>query len=106
MGKSVFEKINQIPKPMISNETAKKHVDYSYQDEASIQIEKIAEHKYRVNSERVSRLLARSNLNYQDGIMRFARSLRNMGVDEALRDFGVKDGDLVMIDDFELEFKE
>ncbi len=104
--KAVFEKINQIPKPMISNDTAKKHVDYSYQDEASIQIEKIAEHKYRVNSERVSRLLARSNLNYQDGIMRFARSLRNMGVDEALRDFGVKDGDLVMIDDFELEFKE
>ena len=38
--------------------------------------------------------------------MRFARQLRFMGVDEALRDAGARGGDTVQILDFAFEFEE
>ena len=36
--------------------------------------------------------------------LKFARQLRGMGVDEALRARGAKDGDIVRIGKFEFEF--
>ena len=39
-----------------------------------------------------------------EAVMKFARQLRGMGVDEALRARGAKDGDLVRIGKFEFEF--
>lgn len=103
---AIFLKISQIPREAKSKLNGEKHVDYKFEVDEPLQIEQVAEHQFVVKSARVSRLLSRSNLAYQDGVMRFARALRKMGVDEALRNFGVKDGDSVMIDDFELEFKE
>ncbi|MBP1930420.1 GTPase ObgE [Ammoniphilus resinae] len=52
----------------------------------------------------IERLMKMTNLNSHDSIQRFSRSMRNMGVDRALRDLGAKNGDLVRIDDFEFEF--
>lgn len=42
----------------------------------------------------------------EDGIRRFARQLRGMGVDDALRERGAKDGDIVRLMEFEFEFIE
>ena len=47
-----------------------------------------------------------ANLDHEDGVMRFARQLRSMGVDDALREAGAQSGDLVAIDDFTFEFVE
>ena len=41
-----------------------------------------------------------------DGFNRFARQIRNMGVDEGLRISGAKDGDTVRILDFEFTFSD
>ena len=57
-----------------------------------------------VEGEYIERLMKMTNLNSHDSIQRFARSMRNMGVDRALRDLGAKNGDLVRINDFEFEF--
>ena len=40
----------------------------------------------------------------EDGIRRFARQLRAMGVDDALRTRGAEDGDIVRLLEFEFEF--
>lgn len=45
-----------------------------------------------------------TNLDHQDGIMRLARKLKNLGVDDALRAKGAVDGDDVAIGDFSFEF--
>ena len=45
-----------------------------------------------------------TNFDHDETVMRFARQLRGMGVDEALRARGAKDGDLVRIGEFEFEF--
>ena len=45
-----------------------------------------------------------TNFDRDESVMKFARQLRGMGVDEALRARGAKDGDLVRIGKFEFEF--
>ena len=59
-----------------------------------------------VESESIERMMKRTNLNSYDEVMRFARILRKMGVDSALRKIGAKDGDPVRIGEFGFEFFE
>jgi GTPase len=59
-----------------------------------------------VESESLERFIKRTNLNSYDAVMRVARIMRTMGVDNALRKQGAKDGDLVQIGDFNFEFFE
>jgi len=47
-----------------------------------------------------------TNFMREESIKRFARTLRQMGVDEELRKMGAIDGDVVRIRDFEFEFIE
>jgi GTPase len=61
---------------------------------------------YVVSGEKIEKLVRMTNLNSYDSIQRFARMMRSMGVDEALRKRGAKDGDTVRIGDFEFEFVE
>ncbi|MNC83585.1 GTPase ObgE [compost metagenome] len=51
-------------------------------------------------------MMRRFNFASEDTVLRFARTLRKMGVDQALRDRGAKDGDTVRIGKFEFEFSE
>jgi GTP-binding protein len=39
-----------------------------------------------------------------ESVRRFARQMRGLGIDEALRERGAKDGDIVKILDYEFEF--
>ncbi|CGG64570.1 GTPase ObgE [Streptococcus pneumoniae] len=39
-----------------------------------------------------------------ESVRRFARQMRGMGIDEALRARGAKDGDIVKILEYEFEF--
>lgn len=52
----------------------------------------------------IEKLFKMTNFDHDESTMRFARQLRGMGVDEALRERGARDGDLVRIDKFEFEF--
>lgn len=59
-----------------------------------------------VEGEQMERLIKMSKLNSYDAIQRFSRIMRGIGVDDALRKAGAKDGDTVRIGDFEFEFVE
>ena len=54
----------------------------------------------------VERLFKMTDFSREDSIRRFSRQLRGMGVDEALRARGAKDGDTVRLLQFEFEFIE
>ena len=54
--------------------------------------------------EKLMKLFNMTNFDRDESVMKFARQLRGMGVDEALRARGAKDGDLVRIGKFEFEF--
>lgn len=59
-----------------------------------------------VSGDRVEQLFKMTNFNRDESIRRFSRQLRGMGVDEALRERGAKDGDIVRLLEFEFEFIE
>lgn len=59
-----------------------------------------------VSGEKIEKLAKMTNLNSYDSIQRFSRIMRGMGVDDALRKRGAKDGDTVRIGDFEFDFVE
>ncbi|MGZ9585121.1 GTPase ObgE [Paenibacillus marinisediminis] len=59
-----------------------------------------------VESAAIESMLKRMQMNSHDAILLFARTLRRMGVDDALRKRGAKDGTIIRIADFEFEFVE
>lgn len=59
-----------------------------------------------VSGEKIEKLVRMTNLNSYDAAQRFARQMRSMGVDEALRKLGAKDGDTVRIGKLEFDFVE
>jgi GTP-binding protein len=59
-----------------------------------------------VEGEKLEKMVKMTNLNSHDSIQRFARMMRNMGVDDALRKKGAENGDIVRIGKFEFEFVE
>jgi GTP-binding protein len=59
-----------------------------------------------VESESIERLMRRTQFNSYDAVVRFGRILRGVGIDEALRKRGAKDGSIIRIGKFEFEFFE
>jgi GTP-binding protein len=57
-----------------------------------------------LGGEKLKRLFMMTNFDHDESVMKFARQLRSMGVDEELRARGAKDGDTVRIEKFEFEF--
>jgi GTPase len=59
---------------------------------------------YEVSGELIDRFFRQTNFDQYDSVQRFSRRLRQIGVDQILRDKGVKNGDTVRIQNFEFEF--
>ncbi len=54
----------------------------------------------------IERLFKMTDFNRDEAVRRFARQMRHMGIDDALRKKGAKDGDTVRLLEFEFEFVE
>ena len=57
-----------------------------------------------ISGNTIERLFKMTDFSREDGIRRFARQLRAMGVDEALRERGAENGDTVRLLEFEFDF--
>lgn len=76
------------------------NAEYAYQGEPEDQFEVTEDDDgFHVVGAGVERVAAMANLDHDDGVLRFARKLRHMGVDAALRDAGAEEGDAVSIGD-------
>lgn len=61
---------------------------------------------YTVGGPAVEKLFKMTNFSHEESVRRFGRQLRGMGIDDALRERGVENGDTVRIMDYEFEFVE
>ncbi len=61
---------------------------------------------FEITGEKIKLLFERTDFSKEEGVRRFARQLRGLGVDDALREQGAKNNDTVRIFDFEFEFIE
>lgn len=59
-----------------------------------------------LTGQKLEKLYKMTNFAHDESVMRFARQIRGMGIDEALRNKGAKNGDIVRINSFEFEFVE
>lgn len=59
---------------------------------------------WRVSGEAIERAAKMTYWEYEDSIRRFQRILESLGVDEALRKEGIKEGETVFIGEYELEW--
>lgn len=83
------------------------HVTYTHEEEEPpFVLTRDPDGVWVLSGEEIERVFKMTNLDQQEAIMRFSRQLRAMGVDDALRERGAKDGDLVAILDFVFEFVE
>lgn len=73
-------------------------------EEPDFEISREPDGTFVLSGAEIERLFTMTNFERDASISRFARQLRAMGVDEALRKRGAKDGDIVRLLDYEFEF--
>ena len=61
---------------------------------------------FKVTGKAIQRLMGRVNIEDNESIYYLQKSLKNMGVDDKLKEMGVCEGDTVILDDWELEWRE
>lgn len=76
------------------------------EDEVPFIIKRGDDGVYEVTGERLLRVFTKIDFNNEIAVRRFARQLRSLGVDEALREAGVSHGDIIRIFDYEFEYIE
>lgn len=93
--------------PLYEEEIQEDTVHYGFQPEGpEFSIDRESDATWVLSGEALERLFKMTNFEHDESIMRFARQLRGMGIDEALRARGAKDGDIVRIGEYEFEFVE
>jgi GTP-binding protein len=78
---------------------------YPQSDPRKYEIQRIA-NGWRITGASIERAAAMTYWDNDDSIRRFQRILEALGIDDALRDAGVKEGDMVSVGDYELEWSE
>ncbi|MEW9053327.1 MAG: GTPase ObgE [Neobacillus sp.] len=107
---SIADKIEQTPEFPLDHEeedTGVHRVLYKHEaDPEAFYITRDPDGSFVVSGEKIEKLFKMTNFQTEESVRRFARQLRGLGVDEALRAKGAKDGDTVKLLDFEFEFIE
>ena len=88
-------------------EMAANRSEYRFDDDENtpaFTISRDSDATWVLSGDKLEKLFKMTNLDHDESLLRFTRQLRGMGVDDALRERGAKDGDLVRIDDFVFEF--
>ncbi|MCK6578189.1 MAG: GTPase ObgE [Anaerolineae bacterium] len=76
------------------------------EEQLAFTIETMEEGVFRVVGKRIERAAAMTYWDYEEAILRFQRMLDTLGVTDALRRAGVKEGDSVFIGEHELEWSD
>ncbi|MBC1585250.1 GTPase ObgE [Listeria seeligeri] len=100
-----LETTSEFPLNEILEQEDEDTVLYKYvAEEPDFEITREPDGTFVLSGTKIERLFTMTNFERDASISRFARQLRAMGVDEALRKRGAKDGDIVRLLDYEFEF--
>ena len=96
-----LDEVKIIPEPIYEAEV----VEYNFKkEEEPFTLVLCDDGVYNVVGPMIEKLMQKTDFNNDPSIRRFAKQIRDLGVDDALREKGVKDGDTVRILDYEFEF--
>ena len=80
------------------------HVLYKFEKEQPFTIEKVDDY-FVIHGEEIERLFRMTKFESDESVLRFARQIRKMGIDDELEKLGAKEGDIVKIIDFSFEYR-
>ena len=107
---AIADKIEETPEFPLDHEeevTGVHRVLYKHEaDPDAFTITRDPDGAYVLSGGKLERLFKMTDFSREESTRRFARQLRGFGVDEALRQRGAKDGDIVRLLEFEFEFIE
>lgn len=82
-------------------------VVYKYEaPKRNFDIEQINQTKWRVTGDIIDRQLRQYEFDTEESAVQFGLAMKRLGVDQALREAGVKDGDIVIVADIQFVFEE
>ena len=89
---------------LYEDEIQESHVLYKFKKEKPFRIIKENDHTFVIKGDEVEKIFKMINFNTEEAISRFAKKLRNMGVDEELEKMNIQEGDIIKILDYEFEY--
>lgn len=93
--------------PIEGTEENQEGVVYTFEEKKKeVEIEEVEPGVWQLSGPRIERNFNISKLNTEEDYYLFANRMRYLGIDNLLREAGVKDGDTVRIENFEFEFVE
>ena len=104
---AVSDTLENVPVEEKPAEEKEERVVYRFEQEAEpFHVTRDSDGAYVLYGDRIETLFKMTDFNRDESVRRFARQLRGMGVDDALRKKGATDGDTVRLLDYEFEFVE
>jgi len=100
----IADLLDSIEVEQLEEDDYEDYVLYKYKKEEPFTIEKVGE-EYLIKGETVEKLFRMTKFTSEEAILRFAKKLTRMGVDEKLEEMGAKQGDIVRILDFAFEYR-
>lgn len=82
------------------------YVLYEFKKEKPYKITREGEHTWVLSGKELEKLLKMTRFNSDESALRFAKKLKNLGVDDELKSLGAKEGDIVKILNQEFEYEE
>ena len=92
--------------PVYEETNYESHVIYKFKNEKPYTISRDKEGVWIIKGEEIEKLLLMTKFQEDEGVARFARRLKAMGIDDELEALGAKQGDDVQILDYIFTFKE
>ena len=100
------DKLDAIPNtPLYEEDAFESHVLYKFKKEEPYTIEKESDGVFVIKGEYIEKLFKMTKMT-DEGVLRFTKKLRRLGIDDKLAQMGVKEGDLVRILDYNFEYKD
>ena len=91
--------------PLYEEDEMEGHVLYKFKKEEPYIITREDNGDFVISGKELEKIFKMANFQTDEGIARFTKRLRNMGVDDKLEEMGAKEGDIVRILDFEFEYR-
>lgn len=102
---ALADKVDSISEEPLYEETEYlSHVLYQFKKEEPYEIIK-EDDCFVIKGEKIERLFRMTKFSSEEGILRFAKTLRKMGIDDKLEKMGAMEGDIVKILDFSFEYR-
>lgn len=92
--------------PLFDEDDFESHVLYKFKREELYTITHDEEDLWTISGKEIEKLFKMTKFSSEEGMLRFTKKLRRMGIDDKLRELGAKEGDQVRILDFYFDYKD